>query len=148
MRHPVWTTYEQIYSKKSVNEWIKGKSHISKALFVNIRTILHRKKWEGMNKRKIFFQVAASIATENQNWELHTVIQPFFSISGNFRISLFIMVHSDCVLLRKSRRKKVKIPSERTLLAQICNSIQNWIHFWSQHFCRNAVVFNSQFLGD
>ena len=137
--------YEQLYSEKSAIEWMKGKYYISKCIFLNMKTILHRKKWEGMNKRNFFFQVAASIDTENQNWEVHSVNQPFFSISVNFRINLFIMVHSAA---EKKQKKKVKIPSERTLLAQICNSIQNWIHFWSQHFCRNAVVFNSQFLGD
>ena len=51
-----------------------------------------------------------------------SVNQPFYSISVNFRINLFIMVHSAA---EKKQKKKVKIPYERTLLAQICNSIQN-----------------------
>ena len=39
------------------------RENIKLGMFLNIRTILHRKKSEGMNKGKIFFQVAASIAT-------------------------------------------------------------------------------------
>ena len=134
----------QFYTGKSENKWVKGKSFFKWLALLHtdqkLRILFENKNLFG----KFTFNVAASLIRNNPIQKFRDFRE--FQWISEWSYLLWVTVTVYC--WEKAEEKKVKIPSERTLLAQLCNSIQNWIHFWSQHFCRNAVVFNSQFLGD